>query len=353
MSAAASTTGLFPFVPYGSVSFAPSPINVDQSLVKFGFDLDPDSNGGVGTPPEFVIFEDTPFEERLGLLDNDESIFEKQISVEMGVENSPIKRRLDIGAVQLVNPFGTGDSIIGPNERNLTIDTNVDDSSISYSYETALLRMGLDLDGIAAYLGTAALTGAGDSFTRIEEKFLDDTVSLVVDLIDIKYGPEIGFRETVDIEPDFEVTLSFDRDVALESDEGISIADTYEGRWSNLPNIALLDDETVDISVSFDQLTGEQTKRSVFYLSDYLELTLWELESLGVEGGPQFSLPPLYQGRTSLLGSLLSQVELELTEESQSIAPFDINSVLAGSSTFSLTPTPTTIVYLATNDSVF
>ena len=222
--------GLFPFLPYGSVPFAPTPINVDQSLVKFGFDLDPDSNGGVGSPPEFVILEDTPFEERLGLLDNNESIYEKQISVEMSVEGDPFKRRLDIGSVQLVNPFGVGDSVLGPNERNLMVNTNVDGESISYSYETALVRMGLDMDGIAAYLGTSALTGAGDSFTRIEEKFNDDKISLAIDLIDVKYGPEIGFRESVDIKPDFEVTLNFDQNVALDVDGVISITNTFAGK---------------------------------------------------------------------------------------------------------------------------
>ena len=36
--------GLFPFVPYDSVPFDPNPINVDQSLLAFGFDLDPESN---------------------------------------------------------------------------------------------------------------------------------------------------------------------------------------------------------------------------------------------------------------------------------------------------------------------
>ncbi|QEG33361.1 hypothetical protein [Bythopirellula goksoeyrii] len=345
--------GLFPFVPYDSIQFNPSPLNVDQSLVKFGFDLDPDGNGGVGAPPEFVIFEDTPFEERLGLLDNNESIYEKQISVDMSVEGSPITQRLDIGSVQLVNPFGTGDSILGPNERNLTVNTGMDDETISYSYETALLRMGLDLDGIAAYLGTSALTGVGDSFTRIEEKFLDDKISLAIDLLDIKYGPEIGFRESVNINPDFEVTLSFDQNVALDVDGVISITNTYSGKWSDLPGIALLGDQNVEVSVDFNYLTGEQTKRSVFYLTDYLELTLFELESLGIEGGPEFSLPPLYQGRTSLLGSLLGEVELELTEQTQTIAPFAFNSGLAGSNSFTLTPIPTTIVYLATNDTLF
>ena len=339
--------GLFPFVPYDSVNFAPDPVRVDQNLMKFGFDLDPDSNNGVGTPPNFVILEGTRFEERLGLLDNEESVYEKQISVEMSKENEPVDRRLDIGAVQLVNPFGTGDSVLGPNERNLTVNTATNDSSIQYSYETPMLRLGLDLDGIAAYLGTAYLTGAGHSFTRIEESSEDGDISFVADLIDIKYGPEIGFRESVEIKPDFEVTLEFDQQVAVNVDGQVELTNSYTGKWSDLPEIALLGDESVDVTVGFNQITGEQTKRSVFFLTDYLELTLWELESFKFKDTVDLSLPPLYQGRTSLLGSLLGEVELEITEQTQPITPFSIDAGLAGGNTFTLTPTPTTMVYLA------
>ncbi|MCA9258156.1 MAG: PEP-CTERM sorting domain-containing protein [Planctomycetales bacterium] len=345
--------GLFPLIPYNSTSFSPTPIHVNQSLVKFGYDLDPDSNGGVGTPPELVFLDGTPFEQRLGVLNNNEAIYEKQVSVEMSAEGDPIKRRLDIGSVQLVNPFGKGESALGPNERNLTIDTDVDDKKISYSYETPLVRMGLDLDGLATYFGTAALTGQGDSFTRIEESFFDDKLSVAIDLLDVKYGPEIGFRESVDIKPDFDVTVNFSEVVALKVGGDVSFTDTYSGKWSAFPEIALIGDQAVDVSVSFDNLTGEQTKRSAFYLTDYLELTLFELESLGIKGGPEISLPPLYKGRTSVLGSLLGEVELELLEQTETIEPYALNSGLAGSNSFTLTPTPSTVVYLASNNQEF
>jgi hypothetical protein len=273
--------GLFPFVPYNKVSLAPDPIRVEQPLLSFDFDLDPKSNGGQGLPPTFTMFEGTPFEGRLGLLDNDEYLASKQFSVDMSVEGESVKRQLDIGSAELVNPFGTGDSILGPDERNLTISTAVTGKSVQYSFDTPLVRLGLDLDGIAAYLGSAALTGAGHSFTRLEQSFLNDQIEVTMDMIDVKYGPEIGYREKLDIKPDFEVTLDFGgQTVALNDGEQITLAKTYTGLWNDLPEIALLGDTPVNVDVSFGRLTGEQTKRGVMYLTDYLELTLLELEEL-------------------------------------------------------------------------
>jgi hypothetical protein len=344
--------GLFPFIPYGSTSFSPAPIHVNQSLIQFEVDLDPDSNGGVGLPPSFVILEDTPFENRIGLLDNSEFVAEKQFSVEVGDKEQPgVKRRLDIGSAHLVNPFGTGESLLGPNERNLTITTESNASSVNYSFETPLLRLGLDLDGIAAFLAT------GQSFTRLEEEFKDSRdntiASITADFIDIKYGPEIGYRETLSIEPDFEVTLSFDQNVGLRNADSITIGNTFSGQWSDLPEIALLGEESVEVSVSFDQVTGEQTKRSVFYLSDYLELTLLELEELEILDTFSLSLPPVLRERTSLLGNLLGQVELALTDTTEAIAPFDVGAGLIGTSSFTLTPMPSTKVYLANGTDSF
>jgi hypothetical protein len=339
--------GLFPIVPYGSAQFRPDPIHINQSLLKFEVDLDPDANNGEGLPPTFVILEGTPFEQRLGLLNNDEYLGEKQISVEMSVKDEPVKRRLDLGSAQLVNPFGTGDSILGPEERNLTVAGTMSESSLQYSFETALLRMGLDLDGIAAYLGSAALTGAGHSFTRFDQKFADGKVEVEGDWIDVKYGPEIGYRETVKVEPDFEVTLNFDHQVAINDGGQISLTDSVKGKWSDLPEIALIGDEPVSVSVSFDGVTGKQTKRGVFYLTDYLELTLVEVEELKFFDAFEVELPALYSTRTSLFGNLLGEAELEVTNQSATITPFAPNTGLLGTSSFTLTPTPSTMVYLA------
>jgi hypothetical protein len=344
--------GLFPFVPYGSASFSTPPININQNLLKFAFDFDPDSNDGEGLPPTFVMFENTLFEQRLGLLDDDQFLAEKQFSVEMNVKDDPVKRRLDLGSAHLVNPFGTGDSILGPGQRNLTVKTAMNESSVQYSFESALVRLGLDLDGIAAYLGSAALTGVGHSFTRIEKKFNDGKISLTGDIIDIKYGPEFGYRESMKIEPDFAVTLQFKHGdtpatVAIDDNGQISLADSFTGKWSDLPDIALLDDQPVEVNVSFDRLTGKQSKRGVFYLSDYIELTLLELEELSLRDGPKITLPPLYQTRGSVLGALLKQVEIPLFDQTQAITPFGFSANVAGASSFTLTPTPSTIVYAA------
>jgi len=337
--------GLFPIVPYGSAPFRPDPIHIDQSLLKFEFDLDPNSNNGEGLPPTFVMLENTPFEQRLGLLDDGEYLGEAPFSVQMSVKDDPVKRRLDLGSGQLVNPFGKGDSILGPEERNLTITGSMSDSKIEYSFQTGLLRLGLDLDGIAAFLGSAALTGAGHSFTHFDEKFFEDKVSVEGDLIDVKYGPEFGYRETVTIEPEFEVTLNFDDEVAINDHGQISFTNSFKGKWSDLPGIALIGDEPVEVTVNFDRVTGKQTKRAVFYVTDYLDLTVMEIEKLSFYDTFELELPALFSKRTSLLGKLLEEAELEITNQNQTIAPFNLNTGPVGTSSFTLTPAPSKLVY--------
>jgi hypothetical protein len=196
-------------------------------------------------------------------------------------------------------------------------------------------------------LGSAALTGAGHSFTRFDQKFADGKVAVEGDWIDVKYGPEIGYRETVKIEPDFAVTLNFDHQVAISDHGQISLTNSFKGKWSDLPGIALLGDEPVTVSVSFDGVTGKQTKRGVFYLTDYLELTLVEVEELKLLDALKFELPALYSARTSLFGNLLGEAELEVTNLSQGITQFGVNTGLLGTSTFQLSPIPSTLVYVA------
>ena len=338
--------GLFPFAPYGSVSIQPDPIAVNQELLSFEFDLDPESNNGVGTPPAFVILENTPFEQRLGLVGDDEAIYEQQLSVEMSVEGEPVKRRLDIGSA-------TGQPVWHGRQHPRAGAAEPDDQDRDGRLDDPLfLRHG------AVAIGTGrgryrrlprlgGVTGAGHSFTRIEEKFADDKIKLTLDLIDVKYGPEFGVRETVEIKPDFQVTLTFDREVAINDGQQITLTNSYTGSWNDLPQIALVDEQPVQVAVSFDQLTGQQSKRSAIYVTDYLELTLLELEELEFFETVSLSAPPLYKTRTSLLGSLLGAAELQLTNQSDTIAPFDLNTNLIGASSFTLTPTPSTAVYWA------
>ncbi len=353
--------GLFPFAPYKTTNWNPDPINVNQSLLKFEFDLDPDSNPNEegGIPPTFTMFEDTLFETQAGLLDNGGYVLDKQISVEIKDKTTGLDKRLDIGEVQVVNPFGTdqGGFIGNTNERNLKINTSLSDDTISYSAESAVLRLGLDLDGIAAFLAT------GESFTRLEEEIgvnpfdpSEPFAEIVGDFIDIKYGPEIGYRETVDVKTDFNVTLTFkdtnggNTSVALDDNGSLTIGDTWTGKWSELPEIAILGTEDVDVEIDFIEVTGEQTKRGVFYLTDYLQLTLLELESLNILDLVDLSLPPVYQGRTSLLGALLGEFELEVTNLTEEITPFAVSPQLAGGAEFTLNAAPTVLVYSANGD---
>jgi hypothetical protein len=284
---------------------------------------------------------------------------DKQISVEIKDKTTGLDKRLDIGEVQVVNPFGTdaGGFLGNTGQRNLKINTSLKDDTISYTAESDILRLGLDLDGIAAFLAT------GESFTRVEEEIgvnpFDPTepfAEIVADLIDIKYGPELGYRETVEVKTDFNVTLSFKNtdgsaaSVALDDDGTLSIGETWTGKWSELPEIAILGTDDVEVEVDFLEVTGSQTKRGAFYLTDYLQLTLLELESLNILDLVDLSLPPVYQGRTSVLGALLGEVELEVTNLTEAIAPFAVSPTLAGGAQFTLNAAPTVLVYSANGD---
>lgn len=337
--------GLFPF-GYTSTNFNPDPINVNQSLLKFAFDLDPDSNpdsnpdSAAGTPPTFTMFEDLPFEYELAFLDDSASVLNKQISVEVGVKDQPgVQTRLDIGEVQIVNPFGADTSIAGGTQTNLKLATDVTDSTIQYTAESALLRLGLDLDGIAAYLGT------GQSFTRLDESE-EGLYSIVGDFIDLKYGPEIGYRETVDINPELQATLTFSETVAIKDGSALSLTDTWTGDWSELPDISLLGLNDVEVDVAFLSVSGEQTKRGAFYLTDYLEFTLLELEELNLLDEFELSLPPVYRGRTSILGALLGEFELEVVNDTQAIQGFGIDAAQVGDTSFTLFAAPSEIAYI-------
>ncbi|MEX2671409.1 MAG: hypothetical protein WD294_04780 [Phycisphaeraceae bacterium] len=331
---------VFPVVDYQSTEFNPAPINVNQNLLKFAFDLDPSSNpdSAAGTPPTFTIFEDTPFESSVGFLDDSESVADKQISVDVKVKDQPgVTRRLDIGEVQLVNPFGVGESGLGGEEPNLTVSTSSTESGLGYSFETPLLRMGLDLDGIAAFLGT------GESFTRLEED-LGGLADITADLIDIKYGPEIGYRESVDIQTDFEVTLEFDQTIAMRNGDGVELVNSFTGLWSDLPELSLLGEDPVEVTASFDALTAELSKRGAMFLTDYLELTLLELESVEILDTVDLSLPPLLRERASLLGALLGEFELEVLNQTLAIDPIVLEGI---GSSFTLEAATSPRVYRA------
>ncbi len=318
---------LFPVIPYSSAHISES-ISVHQSLAHFGFDLDPKTS----LPPTLTFLKDTFIEHKIEFLDDSASAYTHQLRF------GQFPNVLDLGEIVLVNPFGIDGSILGGTQPNMTISTDVkpDDNLIAYSFETPLLRMGLDLDGIAGYLATGAFGFPTSTLTRFDES-IDGFADIAVELIDIKYGVELGYRESVEIRPDFLVELSFgDGYVDVLTAEGYERVNSFTGLWSDLPTFALLGEDPVEVSVEFLDLVGTQTKQGNLFITDYLQLKVLELESLTVFDTFSFSLPPLYQGRWSLLGSLLGELELELFSATQGFAISDALAGLGGS--FTLQP---------------
>ncbi|MCC5830110.1 MAG: hypothetical protein JJU36_11745 [Phycisphaeraceae bacterium] len=307
--------GLFPIVPYGSANIAmDEPWSINQSLVNFGFDLNP----GTAQPPTLTFLKDTFIEQTYAVVDPDLS------SMSLLLSYGPPTNRIDLGEIELINPFGSEQSIIGGSKPNLTINTSMNASSVGFSFETPLLRMGLDLDGIAGYLVTGAFGYPTSAVTRLDLE-IDDLGGVYLELLDIKYGPEIGYREQVEVRPDFLVTLNFDQTVIVRTATGFRHVNQFTGLWSDLPEFALLSDTPVQVSVNFDALLGEQAKRGSFFLTDYLQVTVLE-GGLSLFDSLDLTFPPLLQFRTSLLG-LLGEVEMDVFHSSQAISPIPLENM--------------------------
>ncbi|QNN20832.1 hypothetical protein HED60_00630 [Planctomycetales bacterium ZRK34] len=303
-------TGLFPFIPYSSTSFSPDPLHVNQNLLNFGFDLDPANP----TPPTFSMFTGTAIEQTLGEAPGGEYIGEKDISVLV------FGKQVEVGSVKLVNPFGSGDSFLGDTGPNLKVSASSDSTGVNYSFETPLLQLGLDLDGVATVLS------GNPSFSPDIQAEIGDVATIDAELFDIKYGPQIGYRETVNVETDFDVTLHFDHTIVMKDADGIvSLVDSFSGKWSNLPDISLLSDESVQVAVDFNNLIGTQTKTGSFYLTDFLDLSLLTVTELNVLDEYSLSLPALVEKKTSLLGSLLGDIELDIFSTTVDIDPIALD----------------------------
>lgn len=115
------------------------------------------------------------------------------------------------------------------------IQTNggVSGASLKSSGSSNVLSAKIDLDGIAAM--------AGFPPTGIGVDLIDAggfKVSAQFDALDIDAGPDLGLRQDFELKPTLMVHLDFDNPVLVS---GYAAPQTFwEGRWSELPDFALL-----------------------------------------------------------------------------------------------------------------
>ncbi|MEM1445013.1 MAG: hypothetical protein AAGF84_03090 [Planctomycetota bacterium] len=332
--------GLFPFVGYNKVDFSPDPVNVRLPLFEAGINLDPDPEPGFSVPgfptfnlPDFGI-DILPGPE----VSDTDVIFEKQISLEpkqkKDANGNPIGDpppsgfNIDIGEVELVRPVRGAD---------LQIETQINEDSVGYTVDANILRLGLDLDGIAS---AAAF---GTSFTNFETG-IDGVGSIEFDLIDIKYGPELGYKQDHTITPELEAVLTFSEDVLIDFDGTLVVTDTLTGDWTDLPDIALLGDTPVDVTVDFTEYEAFVKQNGYVTIGDYMELKALELtlqQELGIPFLPEeLTLGPVIHERFSILGDLLGEIEIPVFENEKSLGTFSLAGNSLTNANFTLTPTP-------------
>ncbi len=189
--------------------------------------------------------------------------------------------------------------------------TTVEDNAIVTTTTGELLRLGLDLDGLASF----AVSGA--SFTGLEIPVEVNEVKLATlkyDTIDVKYGLELGYEVENRIDTFLEMTLNFldpDSDpaaptaksVLTRSGDSVEMRTSWSGRWDELPSLSLIDASDVLLDIEFTGLKRELTQSATLTLSDYMELSALLLKATIVPG-VSATLGPLYYKKLELAGEL-------------------------------------------------
>ena len=327
-------------VPYNSLPFdwdvvdQPTDDDGNWTLLGVGVDLNNDTDFGTLTVAGQAIGVNPG---------DDDTVFGYDISLDGKQPNGePTLFNRDIGRVEIVKPT-LGDT--------LRIDTSLSaERGISHTIDADIFRLGVDVDGIASILASTAAGLPPASYTDFSKTIgqADSDINGSIDgtLIDLKYGPELGYKYESSIKADFEVTLSFSKDVAIIGDDGaVTIASTLTGDWSNLPEVALLDGDVVDVGIDFTRYKASRNDRGVLTIGDYLEFQALAI-SANLNVGP-FSvelagLGPAVHARTSVLGGLLGEFEIELFENTgEQLISIDITE----SGAFTLQAAPSEVLY--------
>lgn len=285
--------GLYPFAGY-SVGEWNLPFDLDFNLFNFDFDLDlPDLNLNL---PEFPDF-DIPGSEE------DTTLFRQKLP-----PNNPL---LSIAELAISNPLET-----------VSTTTEVtDDGRLTSSTTGELFRAGLDIDGI-----TSAIVSGGFSFTGTSVKI--GPGKLGYDIIDVKYGLELGIEYETEVDPFINATLDFvdengdSKSVLIFNEDGSSSQITsWSGRWDELPELALITREDVFVDVDFTDIEAMFSHTGALTLSDYMELQALKAYVNLVPGVKLVDIGPAYYQKFPLAGELAA---FELFDASFSLGSLEL-----------------------------
>lgn len=220
-------------------------------------------------------------------------------------------------AVDPLKPGGPGPLVsygevvlVNPAKSAVSTGPIVEGSEVVTRTSGDLLRLGIDLDGLATFATT------GVSFTGLEFDIKPGTVSLATlayDLIDVKYGLEVGYELENRVDTFLEVDIDFVDaltgeavDVMLRDGNGVSVLSRYSGRFDELPAIALLGAKDVEMQLDFTGLKRQLSQKGSLTFGDYMELKALAARASVLGGVASIDLGPLYYQKLELAGEFAS-----------------------------------------------
>jgi len=273
--------GLFPVTGYEIGRFDFRLPEIDLSL----FDLNLDFN-----LPRLPDFNFLDLSDLIPESDKDTAL--------LHVKLPPRNALLSAGEVALVNPASSA-----------VTTQRVEDNAVVSTTKGDLLRVGLDLDGLASH----AVSGV--SFTGLEYPIKvgegsqeTEIARLSYDLIDIKYGLELGYEIETTIDSWLDVTLDFldatgaPVDVLIREGATLTRASTYTGRWDQLPELTLLSPGDLQLAVDFTGMKREIGQRASLTLGDYMELAVFDAQASLKLGIGKQHIGPLFYKKIELAG---------------------------------------------------
>lgn len=251
-------------------------------------------------------------------------------------------------------------AIVDPISSRVTETPVVDAKSVSNSFSGELFRAGIDIDGILTFLAT------GVSYSGLEVPVQIPAFNFgtaYYDILDVKYGLELGYRETSTVNTNLEALLEFFAagtsdpiDVLIRQGEGVVIGNSVAvADWTQLPELALLGARDVDVKLQFTALTRDLTRSLDLTLGDYMEVKAWQLgfDASGVlnaAGVPDPQLGPLVHEKFELAGEFAS---LNVFTDTVGSLRDVFNATSWAPTLFRLNAAPTLDAYLIETDITF
>ncbi|MEM6331849.1 MAG: hypothetical protein AAF823_00730 [Planctomycetota bacterium] len=285
--------GLFPLAGYTVGEFGLD-FDFNFNLFDFEFDLNLPELSSINFPdlPSFEIPDSQ----------DDNTLLRQKIP--------PSNPALSIAEVAIDNPLAS-----------ISTDTELTaDGRLTTSTSGSIARAGLDIDGVVSALAT------GVSFTGTEVKI--GPGKLAYDIIDVKYGLELGIEYDTEVDPFINATLTFKDElgnptsVLMKNDDGTTTeVMSYTGRWDELPEFSLLSREDVTVDVDFTDIEAIFTHGAALTLSDYMELQALKASASVAPGVKIVDIGPAYYQKFPLAGELAA---FPVFDDSFSLGSLDI-----------------------------